>query len=92
MQLSKHIVIVGLAYSLAFGVIYSTSFVHRQAYDKAIIAWYKERTAENEAALQRERHINEVIKSQDSAVRAAILVVVGYGGWLLLRRAKRKLP
>jgi len=54
-------------------------------------AWYKNPTAENEAALKREQHVNSVIRLQDSAIGAAILVAAGYGAWAIFRIAKRKL-
>jgi len=54
MRLARHIGIAVLAYSLAFGCIYSSKIIHRQAFDRAFFAWYNNRTAENEAALKRE--------------------------------------
>jgi fatty acid-binding protein DegV len=91
MRLSEQILIFGLAYTLAFGVIYSMELIHRQAYDKAFSAWYKNPTAENQAALQKEQHVNEETRLRDSAVGAVILVVAGYGVWSIVCFAKRKL-
>jgi fatty acid-binding protein DegV len=91
MRLARYIGVGVLAYSLAFGFIYSTEHLHRQAFDRAFFAWYKNPTAENEAALKREQHVNSVIRLQDSAIGAAILVAAGYGAWAIFRIAKRKL-
>ncbi len=91
MRLNKQIVVVGLAYSLVFGSIFSMEFIHREAFDRALFAWHKNPTAENEAALQKEQHVNDIIRLRDSAVGAAILVSAGYGAWLILRIAKRRM-
>jgi hypothetical protein len=91
MRLAKGIGVAVLAYSLAFWLIYSTEHIHRQAFDRAFFAWYKNRNAENEAALERERHVNMVIRIRDSAIGATILVLLGYGVWAALRFPKRKL-
>jgi hypothetical protein len=91
MRIAKYIGIAVLAYSLAFWLIYSTELIHRQAFDRAFSAWYKNRTAENEAALKRERLATDVIRLHDSATGAAILVAIGYGAWAIIRFAKRKL-
>ena len=91
MRLAKHVAIAVLAYLLAFGLIYSTEHIHRQAFDKAFFAWYKNPTVENEAALKREQRTNEMIRLQDAAIGAAILIAVGYGAWVMVGIAKRKL-
>ena len=91
MRIAKGIGVAVLGYLLAFWLIYSTSFIHRRVFDSAFSAWHNNRTAENEAALERERHTNEVIRSRDSAIGAAILVAMGYGVWRTVRFAKAKL-
>jgi hypothetical protein len=64
-------------------------FIHRQAFDKAVFDWSKNPTAENEAALKREQHVNDVIRFRDSATGAAILAAAGYGVWVIFRIVKR---
>jgi len=91
MRLARYIGIAVLTYSLVFWFIYSTMFLHRQSFDRAFSAWYKNPTAENEAALKREQHVNYMIRLHDSATGAAIVVAAGYGIWAMLRIAKRKL-
>jgi hypothetical protein len=91
MRLAKHIGIAVLAYLLAFGSIYSTEFIHRQAFDRAFSAWYNNPTAENEAVFKREQHMNFVIRLHDSAIGAVIVVAAVYGAWAIFRIAKRKL-
>lgn len=73
MRLAKHIGIAVLAYLLAFGSIYSSEFIHRQAFDRAFFAWFNNSTAENEAAFKREQHINFVIRLHDGAIGASIV-------------------
>ncbi len=91
MRLARYIGIALLTYSVAFWSIYSAMFIHRRAFDSAFFAWHKNPTAENEAALKREQHVNYVIRLHDSATGAAIVVGAGYGIWALLRIAKPKL-
>ncbi len=91
MRTAKHFLIVTATYTLAFVCIYSTEFIHRQAFDRAFSAWYNNRTPENTAALEKERHANDTIRFRDSAMGATILVAVGYGVWAIFRAVKRKL-
>jgi hypothetical protein len=90
MRRAKYIGIALLVYSLAFGSIYSTGFIHRQAYDRAFSTWFKNPTAENDAALNRERRVNEKIRLQDSTIGAAVLVAIGYGIWAMSGIVRRK--
>jgi hypothetical protein len=78
-------------YTLTFACIYSTEFIHRQAFDRAFFAWYNNRTPENEAALEKERHINDMIRFRNSTVGAAILVAVGYGLWGVFLVVEKKI-
>jgi len=90
MRPAKGIGVAALAYLLAFLLLYSSENIHRRAFDKAFFDWYTNRTAENMAALEKERDINEIIRLRDSAIGATILVAVGYGTWATFRYAKRK--
>jgi len=91
MRPANYIGVALLAYLLVFASIYATEFIHRQAFDRAFSAWYQHPSAENEAALKREQHVNYVMRLQDSAMGAAFAVAAGYGAWALVRIAKRKL-
>lgn len=90
MGLTKRIAFIGIAFLLTFASIYSMGFIHRRDYDKAYFSWYSNPTPENEAALQRERRINDEIRLRDSAVGATILLAIAYGVWLLLLRSRKE--
>lgn len=65
------------------------TFIHRRGYDEAFSAWYKNRTAENEAALRAQQRNNELIGLESRAVGALVVLVVGYGLYRLARLAAR---
>ena len=75
-------------YVFAFVLIYVTpSFHHRRDFDRAFMAYYKEPTPENAAALRAQQHINENIDLEFAAVGALILVILGYGIYGVVRLA-----
>jgi F0F1-type ATP synthase membrane subunit c/vacuolar-type H+-ATPase subunit K len=90
MRKAKYIGLVLPAYALAFWMFYSGTFIHRQAFDKAVVAYARNPTPENEAALQRERHINHQILLHDSTTGAAIAVGLGCAVWAVARGVKPK--
>ena len=80
-----------LIYSLAFTAVYLIpEFVHRRAFDQALMAWYRNPTQENEVTLQREQGINQTIKLKDSAAGGATLAFVGYGVYVIIHRRKKR--
>jgi len=63
--------------------------IHRRSFDEAFTAWYKNRTAENEAALRVQKRKNELIELEFCVVGALIVLVVGYGLYRLVRLTAR---
>jgi hypothetical protein len=63
------------------------SFHHRRDFDRAFMAYYKEPTPENAAALRAQQRINENIDLEFAAVGALILVILGYGIYGVVRLA-----
>jgi Flp pilus assembly protein protease CpaA len=64
-------------------------FIHRRSFDEAFTAWYKDRTAENEAALRVQKRKNGLFELEFCAVGAFIVLVVGYGLYKLVRLTTR---
>jgi hypothetical protein len=81
-------ILVG-AYVLAYLAIDGSTFIHRRAFDHAFSVWYKNPTAENEAALRKEQEINKVVRRKGDALGAAILVSLGYGIYALSGRLRK---
>jgi hypothetical protein len=63
--------------------------IHRQDFDRAFAAWYKNRTPENEAALRAQQRKNELIELEFCAVGALVVLAVGYGLYKLVRLTVR---
>jgi hypothetical protein len=81
-------ILVG-AYVLSYLAIDSSTFIHRRTFDHAFSEWYKNPTAENEAAFRKEQEINKVIRMKVDALGAAIFVSLGYGIYVFLGRKKK---
>jgi hypothetical protein len=63
--------------------------IHRQDFDRAFAAWYKNRTPANEAALHVPQRKNELIELEFCAVGALVVLAVGYGLYKLVRLTVR---
>lgn len=50
------------------------SHIHRHEFDQAFMAWYKNRTPQTEAALRIQEHKTEIIRLEDSAIAALVLL------------------
>jgi hypothetical protein len=83
------IFILVFAYAVSYLAIDLLSFVHRRDFDNAFSGWYRNPTAENEAALRKEEEINKAIRINGDALGAAILVSVGYGIYALFGRVRK---
>ena len=55
--------------------------IDRPDYTRAVVAYTRNRTQENEATLRAQRRVNERTHLKDSAVLGLILVALGYGIW-----------
>ena len=55
--------------------------IDRRDYTQAVVAYTRNPTQENEAALRAQRRVNERMHLRDSTVLGLILVAVGYGAW-----------
>ena len=64
-------------------------FIHRRSFDEAFTAWYKDRTAENDAAHRVQKCKNELFELEFCAVGALVVLVVGYGLYKLVRLTAR---
>jgi hypothetical protein len=79
-----------LAYVVLLMVMFPVpTFIHRRSYDEAFSAWYKNRTAENEAALRAQQRKNELIGLESHAVGALVVLLGGYGLYKLFRLTAR---
>jgi hypothetical protein len=75
---------------MAFILVYLTpEQIHRRDFDRAFFTWFKNRTPENEAALRAEQHKNEIIRLQDSAVIALVVVIIAGGTYKVIRFVRR---
>jgi hypothetical protein len=79
-----------LAYVLLLIVMLSVPMhIHRRSFDEAFTTWYKNRTAQNEAALRVQQHENERIRLEFCAAGAFVVLIVGYGLYRLVRLTAR---
>jgi hypothetical protein len=79
-----------IAYVLLLIFMFSVPMhIHRRSFDAAFTAWYKNRTAENEATLRVQQRKNELIELEFCAVGAFVILVVGYGLYRLVRLTTR---
>ena len=63
--------------------------IHRREFDAAFLAWYRNPTVQNEAALNREKQQNRIERRSTAAVLAFVIVFAGGGGyWAIRCRAK----
>jgi hypothetical protein len=83
------ILILVVAYAVSYVVIDGATFIHSRAFDHAFSKWYKNPTAENEAALRKEQEINRAIRIKGDALGAAICVSLGYGIYALFGRLRK---
>ena len=92
---ARYIGLIVLAYGLAYWMDYEGTFIHRADFDKAVVAYAKNPTPQNQAALDREQQISHEIRMHDSAVAAAIEVGLVCGFWAFLtiyyKRKRRSL-
>jgi len=90
MKLGKRALRFLVAYILVMTLMLSVpGHIHRQDFDRAFAAWYKNRTPENEAALRLQQHKGTVIELEFCAVGALVVLVVGYGLYKLVRLTVR---
>lgn len=84
-----------LAYLLLYWLDYGSVFIHRRDFDRAVAAWVKDPTPKTQAALDREQHINHLIRLHDGAIIAAIELGLVGGFWAFLTiyyERKRRTP
>jgi hypothetical protein len=67
-------------------VLQTPTCVHRNAFDRAFGAWYKDPNPKSLAVLQREAHLNHVISDVAAAGLALVMALVGCGGYWSLRQ------
>jgi hypothetical protein len=84
MRVVRYTGVILLAYALLYCLDYGSVFIHRQDFDRAFVAWVKNPTPENRAALDGEQHINHLIRMHDGAIIAAIEVGLASGFWAIL--------
>jgi hypothetical protein len=84
MRAVRYIGVIALAYALAYWLDYGGMFIHRVDFDKAVGAYSRNPTPENQVALERERQINDHIRRHDAAIFAAIEVGFAGGLWAFL--------
>jgi hypothetical protein len=90
MRLAKIVLRCLAAYAMA-SILVSLipEHTHRRDFDRAFFTWFKNRTPQNEAALRAEQHKNEIIRLQDSAVIALVVVVIAGGTYIMVRFVRR---
>ena len=80
-----------LVYAAVFILVYLIpEHIHRRDFDKAFMAWFHDRTPQNEEALRMEQRKNEKIKRSDSVVIALVLMTLGAGIYFGIRFAGGK--
>jgi len=84
MRTVRYVGVIALAYALAYWLDYGGMFIRRLDFDKAVVAYSRNPTPENQAALERERQINNHIRMHDAAIFAAIEVGFACGLWAFL--------
>jgi hypothetical protein len=90
MRLAKIVLRCLAAYAMAFILVsLIPEHIHRRDFDRAFFTWFKNRTPQNEAALRAEQHKNEIIRLQDSAVIALVVVVIAGGTYMIVRFVRR---
>jgi hypothetical protein len=91
MQTKKVLFRFVVFYALALALVYLIpEHIHRRDFDKAFTTWLRDRTPQNEAALEVERRKNEMIHIEDSVVIALAVVVLGSGIYYVPRLVRRK--
>ncbi len=79
MNLVRNMRYLLMAYGCAFVLAYLIP--ERQDYTRAVVAYARNPTQENEAGLRADRGVNERIHLRHSAVLGFVLVGTGYGIW-----------
>jgi len=78
-----------LSYACAFiCALFVPGFVHRREYNQALFAWYKNPTAENASALAKVKRKNDLLKIEERAIWAIILMPLAYPLIAVLSPAK----
>src|SRR6266571_2000861 len=82
MNLVRNMRYLLMAYGCAFVLAYLIpEQIDRQDYTRAVVAYARNPTQENELGLRAERGVNERIHLRHSAVLGFVLVAIGYGIW-----------
>ena len=78
-----------MAHAMVFILVYETEQIHGRDFDRAFLAWWSNRTRENEATLRVEQLKNEIIRLRDSAGIALFAVVIAGGIYTVVRLGRR---
>ena len=81
MRAARYAGVILLAFVVMYWLDYRATFIHRADFDKAVVADAKNPTAENQTHLEREGHINDLIRRHDAAIFVAIEVGLVSGFW-----------
>jgi hypothetical protein len=86
----RKLLIILLSMELVIAILCGQlGFLHRRDFDRAFVAWYHNRTIENQAELDRRKRLNELSRWEFSGIvfgGTATITLLGAGVYRHLRR------